>query len=97
MVEPGSNLDFYCPVTGIEDPKVAWFKRRPGSDLVLVKPGRDCILSNTTLDGVFTAVLSLRNINAEKYAMYVCRTNNRAGEDQAHITLAGELVHLSSS
>ena len=96
ILEPGSRVELYCPVIGIEDPKVAWFKRGY-SGLRLVRPGNDTghVTVNTTkLGGKITAVLSITSITTDDYGMYVCRTNNMAGEDQARIVLAGELCHL---
>lgn len=89
IVGPGRHVEMHCPVSGVEEPRVGWFKRQ-GNHMVRVRPGRGVTLTETKLEEMSTLVLAITSISARHYGRYFCRTNNIAGEDQARVVLAGE-------
>ena len=91
-VDVSSNVELHCPVYGVEHPRVGWFRQREGR-LVRVRPGTCCrgvTISNMTTDNGISHILSIRNFSANHYGRYVCRTNNRAGQDRGMVVLNGE-------
>lgn len=93
-VDVASNVELHCPVYGIEDPRVGWFKQRE-RNLVRVRPGTCCrgvTIRNVTTENRITLILSIRNLSANHYGRYVCRTNNRAGQDEGRVVLNGKCV-----
>ena len=85
----GGHAVLYCPSSGAEPPRTRWFKRGDNDTLTPVSNTNRIVLNTTTIQEVTTLVLSLPKLRKNDFGEYVCIAHNRAGRDEARVTLRG--------
>lgn len=79
----GSNVNIYCPSSGVDRPVIVWFK----DGTTITSGGRISITTTTLPDTAITGVLSINDFQPGDIGTYSCRSNNIAGVAVGETTL----------